>query len=257
MQVYLYGIVPAGEAPLAALEGMAGVTAGAFAAIPAGPVALVVSGHDGSELLQTRRRMLAHTRVLEALMTSSPVLPMRFGLVSEDVGATAARIAAEESKIAAQFARITGRVEVGLRVSWPREAALDRLLEVEPSLAAARDRLLGQGHGAHFARIELGRRVAEALERRRTETQRRLLAALRPLWADHVLRAPEEDVEALRLECLVPESGEGALAEAALTAARGCDFAPGAEPAIRLVGPVPPFHFVELAIGHDPDQAAA
>ena len=253
MSRYLYALMPGDAAP-ERLGELRGVTDGPVEASRAGPHLIVHGPHDGSEILQTRRRMLAHTRVLETLMRAGTVLPMRFGLVADATRATDA-VLAQSDRIAAQFARLTGRVELGLRLSWPREAALARLLEVEPALAAARDRLIGRGAEAHFERIELGRRVAEALERRRTATQHALLPTLAAAVEDHVLKAPEEDVEVLRVECLVPENAQESLVATFAAAADRADFAPGAEPQLRVVGPVPPFHFVDLSLAPGAEAA--
>lgn len=255
--IYLYGIADApAERVAKSIEGHAGISGAPPLALVCGGHTVIVTPHDGSEILRTRRRMLAHTRVLEAATAEATVLPMRFGLVAECEEALAGLIEAHAPAIATQFARIAGHAEVGLRISFPREAALRALLAAEPAIAAERDRLAGRGAEAHFARIDLGRKVAEALERRRTAAQRRLLADLPAEAADHVLRAPESDVEVLRAECLLRNGGGDALAERMLDCARACGFAPGAEPEIRLVGPVPPFHFVDLALTPPGAEAA-
>lgn len=248
MSQYLYGLMPAAcvrAAPVAELQGLQGAP---VAVCPVGDVAVIRSDHDGSEILRTRRQMQAHTRVLERLVQIGPVLPMRFGLVASGQDEIAPLIRAARDRIAAEFARIDGQVEIGLRVGWPREAAFARLLEAEPALARARDGLMGRGADAHFERIELGRRVAEALDRRRTAAQHAIVRQIAPLCIEHLLRLPESDVEAVRMECLVPADAEGALAAAAEAAAASVDFAGDAEPEIRLVGPLPPFNFVELSL---------
>jgi len=250
---YLYALLPGqGPLPLDSLAQMTGVKGAAVDVSPVGPYHLVHSAHDGAELLRTRRLMLAHTRVLEALLGACPLLPMRFGLVAESLAEIDALVREAQPRIDAEFARITGNSEIGLRISWPRDRALSRLLEVDPTLARARDALLGRGAEAHFDRIELGRRVAEALERRRTDAQSALLRHLAPLCRDHVLRVPEEDVEVLRMECLVPEAGgEDRVVAAALEAAATVDFAGAEEPMVKVVGPVPPFNFVNLPLLQD------
>jgi hypothetical protein len=192
---------------------------------------------------------------VERLVELGPVLPMRFGLVAAELDEIELLIHAAGERIAAEFARIDGLVEIGVRIAWPREAALARLLEAEPALARARDALVGRGADAHFERIELGRRVAEALDRRRTAAQRAIVPQLAGLCTDHVLRVPESDVEAVRMECLVPAASQGALAAASEAAAASVDFAGGAEPEIRLVGPLPPFNFVELSLWPDGEAA--
>ena len=247
--LYLYGITNAEADTLRpALDGVAGATSGAPEPLPCGAATVIVGAHDGAELMQTRRRMLAHTRVLERAMEASTVLPMRFGVVADDAAAVRMLVETHQEEIAAQISRLDGHAEIGLRVRVSREGALDALLAAHPDLAATRDRLAGRGPEAHFERIDLGRRVAETLERRRTDAQRRLAGLLDRLCTDHVLRAPEEDTEILRAECLLPSGGETAFAAEIEAAAAAIDFAGAEEPVVQLVGPAPPFHFVSLAL---------
>ncbi|MEO1678556.1 MAG: GvpL/GvpF family gas vesicle protein [Pseudomonadota bacterium] len=256
--LYLYGLFRGSGPDLErALFEVKGATNGAPELRDLGIAAIIAGGHDGSEILQTRRRMLAHTRVLETAMAYGTVLPMRFGLVAEDMATLSAMLASHAEAIAARFDHLAGQVELGLRVSVPRAAALDAVLAAEPALAAARDRLMGRGAEGHFDRIELGRAVAEALERRRTRAQSALIRELAGAVTDHVLRAPEDDCELLRAECLVPAGAADDLAATVERAAAALDFAPGAEPAIRLVGPVPAFHFVDLALAPSAGREAA
>jgi len=255
--LYLYGLASDPDPDLAAtLEGVDGLSGERPALLGLGGRAVIASPHECGEILQTRRRMLAHTRVLETAMSAATVLPMRFGLVASDMADVEAMIAEHAADIDTQLARIEGQVEIGLRIRFPREAALAALLAERPELAAERDRLRGRGAGAHFERIELGRRVAEGLDRRRTEAQRQLAARIGPLCTDHVLRTPEEDVEVLRAECLLPADAEPGFAAAVQEAVAPCVFAPDAEPAIRLVGPVPPYHFVDLVLKRPGVEAA-
>jgi hypothetical protein len=255
--LYLYGLAAGDDAALAAaLTGVDGVAGASPTLLDLGGRAIIASPHPCGEILRTRRRMLAHTRVLEAAMQVATVLPMRFGLIASDRADVAAMVADHAAAVDAQLARIAGQVEIGLRVSFPREAALAAVLADRPDLAAARDRLRGRGASGHFERVELGRQVAEALDRRRTESQRALAARLAPLCTDHVLRTPEEDIEVLRAECLLPAEAEPGFASAVQQAVSHCTFAPGAEPSIRLVGPVPPYHFVDLVLGRPGAEAA-
>lgn len=251
-QLYLYGFSASHEPAMeAALEGLAGVTPFAPTAARIAGRSVIVGLHDGSEILQTRRRMLAHTRVLEAAMAVAPILPMRFGLVARDIAALEALLEAHRDRIDRQFEAIGTQIEIGLRIGFPRDAALEAVVARDTRIARERLRLAGRGAEAHFDRIDLGRRVAETLERRRTDAQRDVLRAISAHCGSVVLKLPEEDVEVLRAECLLEPEGLADLARAAEAAASACDFAPGAEPRIRIVGPVPPFHFVDLALGTD------
>lgn len=223
----------------------------------AGGLAVLIGEIPPGEVRRTRRNLLAHLRVLEAAMAQGPLLPMRFGVVADDAEAVAAAIAPREAELSALLTAHDGLAEYGLRVSFPREPALAALGRARPDFAAARARIMaGRASAeAQMELMELGRRVAEALDDRRKQAQRALLAALKPLARDHVLRAPEDDVEALRAEFLLPVADEAAFAAAAETAAAALDFAGDAAPTLKLVGPAPAYNFVSLALDA-PAQAA-
>lgn len=253
--VYVYGLVTPGAAAslgpilpgLAALGGAPEVSLQDL-----GPVAALVSAHDGSEVLQTRRNMLAHTRVLEAVMPATTVLPMRFGIVADSPDALAASLAPRGDELTGLLVRFDGLAEYALRIGWDRDVAMRTLVAASPELRARHAALRDKGAEAHYARIDLGRAVAEALDRRRQAAEKTLLATLRPLAKDTILRAPEEDVETLRADFLLPGGAEAGFLAAIEAACARLDFAPGTSPRIRCVGPAPIYNFVSISLAQGP-----
>lgn len=253
--IYLYGLLEPGPALPEALEELAGVTGPtALAVLPEG--VLIHGPHDGSEILPKRQRLLAHARVLETAAWFGTVLPMRFGMTAADPAEVADLLAGRRAEVAAAFGQIRGRVELGLRVGYPREAALQAVLAAAPDLAAEHGRLLAAPKGDPFARAEFGRRLAERLDARRAATQRALVRQLGRFWVAHRLRTPDSDVQVLSADVLLPEESQQAFAAALEAAVAGCGFAPGAEPEIRVVGPAPAFTFVSLSLGAPRSEAA-
>lgn len=218
---------------------------------------LVYSAHDNAEILPKRRYMLAHTQVLERMITAGTVLPARFGLVAETLTGANDLIMAQRAPVAAAFDRVRGHVELGLRVSFPRDAALDATLAGNTALQSERVALIGKGPEVHFAIAEFGGRLADQMDRRRGLAQRTLLNALVPLAADHVLRKPEEDTEVLRAEFLVQMAAQDDFIAALEDAVASLDFAPGAAPQIQVIGPAPMYNFVQLSLTLDENEAAA
>ncbi|MEM8539120.1 MAG: GvpL/GvpF family gas vesicle protein, partial [Pseudomonadota bacterium] len=244
--IYLYGLVDADTTTVAqALDGYQGLQA-PVAVAQAGAWAIVHSAQDAEEILPKRRLMLAHTRVVEQMLTAGPVLPARFGLVAQDLEQTCALVAARQEDITAAFAKIRGAVEVGVRIRFPRDAALAATLAADPALAAERDRLQSAGVEAHYAMAGFGGKLAEQLDRRRGAAQRALLSDLVPRAADHLLRAPEDDTEVLRAEFLIAENRLAEFEAAVQAAAMALAFAADAEPTIQIVGPVPAYNFIQL-----------
>ena len=195
--IYLYGLAAAEPAKLAhILDGVQGLQGPLqFAAI--GPWTLVFSDHDDQEILPKRRLLLAHTKVLETILPLCTILPARFGLVAGDLPQVAKLVTDHTAQITAEFAKVVGAVEVGLRVSFPRQAALEAALHSSKPLQEQQAKLRKSGPEAHFAIAAFGGRLAELLDQRRGDAQRSLLAALRPLARDHVLRAPDDDTQVL------------------------------------------------------------
>lgn len=213
-----------------------------------GDRSVICSPHDGRDIPRRRRNMLAHTRVLESAMAAGPLLPMRFGVVAASNTALQATLQANADSIEQHFATVSGCVELGLRISWPREKAFAALVNAEPSLKLRHAELQRRGAAAHYDWIDFGRRVAEALDARRKLAERLLLSRLRPLARDFVLRAAEEDNEALRADFLIEAQNEHAFVSAAEAECALCDFAKGTLPTIRCVGPAPAYNFVNLSL---------
>lgn len=243
---YLYGLLDGENAPdtadLDGVTGTVGATRLARGWLIHGPGA-------ETEILPRRRHLLAHARVQERLMEQGTLLPMRFGMVVPDLTAVMALIAHRHEEIGGHFDRLAGKVEIGLRVAFPREAALEATLHADAALLQEHNRLTRQQKPPHFAVAEFGRRLAEALDRNRGAAQRRLIAALRDGWDAYVLKTPDSDVEVLAVECLIPVAAVDAAAARAQEEARAlASFAGEAEPLVRIVGPLPAFHFVTLSL---------
>ena len=244
--IYLYGLLDCAEPPKT--EDLKGVT---------GPVLahhldqgwLVYGQSDEGDILPKRRYLLAHTKVQEALMAAGTFLPMQFGMFADDLKQISGLLAENASEIAERFRALEGQVEVGLRIAFPRDAALDATLAGNPRLNKEHARLARMSAPPHFQVAEFGRHLADALDARRGAAQKRLVAALRHHWSDHVVKAPNSDIEVLSVECLLPEAEIEALASGAQDAAlQLTDFAGNAEPTVQIVGPAPAFHFASLSL---------
>lgn len=255
--IYLYGLFEGAREELeAAISGSRGLQ-GALCIADVAPWFLVYSPHDEKEVLPKRRHMLIHTKVLETMIAKGTVLPARFGLVADELTRAEELIAAQTPLVAREFDRVRDCVELGVRVSFPRQDALDATLAENADLRSERDALSKAGAEAHFAIAEFGGRLAEHLDRRRGAAQKALLNALVPHVRGHVLRKPEEDTEALRAEFLIAAEDQSAFTESVEAAANSLDFAPGADPIIQIIGPVPMYNFVNLSLALEPDEAAA
>ncbi|MDX8348471.1 GvpL/GvpF family gas vesicle protein [Cognatiyoonia sp. IB215446] len=255
--IYLYGLANASCASLADCLNEIDGLQGPLQQTRIGPWTLVHSEHDQEEIMPRRRLLLAHTKVLEAMLTTGTVLPARFGLVAHEMSQIERLIHSVYDKINAEFEKVSGAVELGVRVSFPRQAALAATLDAHSLLRQEREALQRKGTKAHFEIAAFGGKLAEEMDRRRGAAQTTLLNAIRPLVRDHVLRKPEDDTEVLRAEFLVDAEAQRSFEEAIANAAAALDFAAGEGPKINIIGPVPLCNFVNLNLSFDLDQEAA
>jgi hypothetical protein len=112
--IYAYGICEAQATEIP--EGRRGLGGARLRALRTDALAAVYSRHRSLRPRPSRDDVLAHERVLEAVMERGPVLPLRFGtrLGSEEDLEAALRERREE--LLPALDRVRGRVELGLRV---------------------------------------------------------------------------------------------------------------------------------------------
>lgn len=218
---------------------------------------VIHAAHDGSEILPRRKSLLAHARVLENAMDHGTVLPMRFGMVCDSVAAFAALAARHRADIQAAFDRLSGCVEMGVRVTASETEALNALLDRDTELRTARDRLAEKGRGAHFSKVEFGRALGEAMAARRAAAQKDLVERLRPMARDYLIKAPESDFQVLRGEFLIERERLEEFGQGLEVAVQQLGFVGGSHWDIRMVGPGPAFHFVGLTLDPADAEAAA
>jgi hypothetical protein len=232
------------EALRAALADEPGATGQPEVTALGGHLVIHAPATDG-EVPTTRRRMLGHARVLERAMQVADVLPMRFGHIARDPVLLGSVLQAAAVEVQAEFARLSGRVEFGVRLSVPREAALAALVRTTPDLQR---RAALARNGGLTGQIEFGRHVAEALDRARADAQRRMIAALHPVTEAIQPGTPESDVQLLRAEVLLDRTAEADFVATVQAVAQAEADRLGCAADLRLVGPSPAYHFVRLAL---------
>ena len=157
--------------------------------------------------------------------------------------------------ISAALARLSARVELGIRITAQETAALKATLTQIPDLQQAHTRL---SRGAdHFQKVEFGRKLGEAMARRRADAQKTALASLVPNTVEHVLRAPEHDTEVLRADILIERDHIAAVTESVEKMCAELDFAAPEPCDAKIVGPGPAFSFVDLVLDEGPGSKAA
>lgn len=255
--IYLYGLLePIDHQAALDADLPPGVT-GDVQLMKCGELLLLYGAHDGADILPRRRNLLAHARVLETAMALGTVLPMRFGMSSPSESVFVELATKNHDLVEAALKPLRGHVELGVRIEAPEKAALEATLAASPSLEAERERLTRPGAAQHFTKVEFGRRIGDAMARRRQDAQKEILSVLSEFCDKYILRTPESDAEVLRAEFLVPQHRQDAFASLLERAVNECRFAGAVACSTVLLGPNPAFHFTNLALMPRDDQDAA
>lgn len=211
-----------------------------------GRLAAVISDSPRIEYENNRRNMMAHTKVLEEVMTRHALLPVCFGTVATGPEPITGKILEERRDELAQLLEMMrGRHELGLKVSWREDVIFAEVLDENPTIRKLRDSLVGRSpEKSHFERIRLGELIGQALERKRREDEERILARTRPFVHKTKLNKPIGDRMILNAAFLVEAAEESSLDRAI----EEMDTAWGSRLSFKYVGPVPPYNFVTINI---------
>lgn len=239
--IYLYGIV--GSSPDLSQE-IRGLGGEPVRLLPRGNVAAVVSRSPLHPWPVDEDHLTLHETVLEELMSSRPILPARFNTLLRTEDAVIALLNERARPFRSALERVTGKVELGLRVLW----------EPPGDAATTVDQKTGdEGPGTEY----LHRRLTEERHRaRRRAAGERLLQELQASFPSlagesRLQRFPTERL-LLTGAYLVERDRVDAFREGVAKIRE--EF-----PRLRflLTGPWPPYHFVNGAHDETKDTLGA
>lgn len=242
---YLYGIIDACAAFTVAAPGIGG-RGDEVHTLTDGRLAAVVSNSPRIEYDNSRRHMMAHTRVLEEVMAGHTLLPVCFGTVASDADTIIEKILrGRRDELIGLLEQMRGRMELGLKVSWRQEVVFEEILAENPSIRKLRDSLVGRSPDrTHFERIRLGEQIGQAMERKRREDEERILDRVRAFVHKTRLNKPIGDQMVVNAAFLVEAAREAELD----SSIRAMDAEWGSRLTFKYVGPVPPYNFVTITI---------
>ncbi|RFS83836.1 hypothetical protein D0T12_16575 [Actinomadura spongiicola] len=241
---YVYGVTRSGAALPADVAGLEDrpvrlVDGG-------GGCAAIVSDLPGNRPLGERADLVAHQRVLNALVEAGTVvLPFRFGSALTDTTAVEKELLADNTaRFAEALDRLEGRVELRLKATYVQETVLREIMDAEPEIAELARRLREVppdiADAVYYDRVRLGELIAQAVTRRRETDGQVLLEAAAPAAEAVSPKPPVREEDVLDASFLV-------------TADRRAEFERVVEELgrthadrirLRLIGPLPPYDFV-------------
>jgi hypothetical protein len=150
--IWVYGICDRPDLPPPRRRGLAQAP---LDGLREGDLLAVFTRHVRSVTEPAPDALWAHERVVERLMAERAVLPMRFGSKVDDERALREFLADRRESLAAALARISGHVELGVRVLQPLAAGAG-------ARAAAPVAALPTGRDYLLAKLQDGQRATRA-----------------------------------------------------------------------------------------------
>jgi hypothetical protein len=236
---YLYGIVAADVVVPADLKGLHDQ---AVSLVPYADVAAVTSLLDSEQTLAGREELMAHSRVLDALATLGPVIPVRFGSVLQDQDAVRTDLLEPgHDRYHAMLDDLAGQTQFVVRARYDEEQILTEVVAENPEIAQLRAATRDSPDDASYGdRVRLGELVARALEAKSADDGQTLLTELERHAAAVNIRESAGLDRLLDVALLVEDSRREEFEEAVEELAMA--FAGRAH--LKLIGPTAPYDFV-------------
>lgn len=237
--LYVYGIA---RADAALPEGLVGVLAVQPHLQPHGELAAVVSELPEDADFGTPQDLVAHSAVLDAIVASAAVLPMRFGTVIPSVDDLERELLSEPADLVAALDGLDGAVQYTLRVRYDQDVVLPEIIRADPRLASLQEAIAGTTEDeTRNQRIELGEGIVSHFDALRGPDEEALLEMLDPLVRDRAVHEAGQAGDVVDVALLVARTDQEDV-EAAIERAAERDH-----PRLRyrLLGPQAPYDFVE------------
>lgn len=211
-----------------------------------GNVGAVISRSPVSEYPVTRANTMAHQKVMEEVMKAYPMLPVRFGTVSEGTDQIREKLLKgrhQELKETLHYMR--DKVELGLKVMWKdMTSVFEQIAAGNAEIIRLRNPPMNRRGGFQRDQVRLGEMVKKALEGRREREEQVLLDPLDGLWVERKLGRPFGDQMISNAAFLVEKDKEAAFDLAVEKLTGKYDGAM----IFKYVGPIPPCNFVEIVV---------
>ncbi|HKI48611.1 MAG TPA: GvpL/GvpF family gas vesicle protein, partial [Desulfobacteria bacterium] len=186
----------------------------------------------------TRANTMAHQSVMETVMKEYPMLPVRFGTVSEGLDPIREKLLKErQSEMTETLTYMRGKIELGLKAIWKdMQPVFHEIVTQNKEIGRLRDRLLKRRGGAQRDQVRVGEMVKNALENWKEQQGKAILQPLDGLWVEQKLNSCFGDQMIVNAAFLVEKEKEEAFDMAVEKISR--QYAE--KMSLKYVGPIPP-----------------
>ncbi len=237
---YIYGII---AEPEPKKFSFAGVEEAPVYTVSYQKIAAIVSDTGLTEIDPTRKNVLAHTMVQDRLLKDYSILPMGFGMIASDGAMVSDLLRKNYENLLKELERLSGKIEVAVKVSWDKDAMLTQLASENGSLTRAKARLRTASPAqAQAILMEIGRIVEQITKEWQKEYAAEAYSQLNKL-ALEARTNPAMDVKnILNASFLIEKTHESEFQKEVYE----LDDRYRGKLNFKYVGPLPPYNFVQV-----------
>ncbi|PYX92142.1 MAG: hypothetical protein DMG67_07765 [Acidobacteria bacterium] len=241
--MYLYGFTTAECSPG---EGLRGLADAPVRLVTFGDLAAVVSDHPVQKFTPTRSNLEPHHRVVREVCGRHVLIPAAFGHLSETEEQLLDVLRENCSAIRAELERLTGKVELGLKLRWNVENIFAYLVLCDNQLREARDRVFRKSQASFDEKIAVGSLFEARLSSERNRLSDILWSGLDQAIYDKRVNPPRDEKTVCNAALLIERRRSIEFAQALEETAGFFD----SSFALEYNGPWPPYSFVNLRLHH-------
>ena len=210
-------------------------------------LSMVVSSHPLTKVVVGRENMLAHQKVVEAVMQEfDSVLPARFGSIAASADEIRNLLDRRCVEFKTALRDMDHKVELGVKGQWlDMDAVFKGITDENKEIRRLKEKLQNDLSGRNIqAKIEVGRMVAKALANKKEQEAEKIVDALRRTASDCKLNKTFGDEMFINAAFLVDKGREkefdNIMDDLNQAYKDGVKFA--------YAGPLPPYNFVTIEI---------
>jgi hypothetical protein len=205
------------------------------------------SRFEGDWVDTTRANLSTHSQVVEAAMHHGTVLPVRFGVLFHDRDAVVDDfLKPNHAHFSRLLHQLAGCMEFRVQARYLPDVVVREAVSHHPAIGRLQARVRGRPTDAtYYDRIRLGEKVVQIVDAIKVRDAGELLAVLAANALEHRVLPAKSEVLALNAAFLVDGRRRLRFDHAISRLASEQE----SRMAVRVVGPLPPWDFVDLHVG--------
>lgn len=209
-------------------------------------LSMAVSNHPATKLVVNRENILAHEKVVEAVMKEFTVLPVRFCTIAASIDEIRSLLDKRHREFKDLLGYMDQRVELGVKAIWKNmDKIFKEIAEENKEIKKLKEKIRQvAGKKNVQSKMELGKMVEEALAKKKEKESERFVDILRKISVDYRINKTIGDEMFMNTAFLVEKGREKEMDNIM------DDLEQEYRDGVRFMyaGPFPPYNFVNITI---------